>query len=64
MLGKSTLLRSVGVDVVLARIGAPVRATTLRLSPLVIGATLRVNDSLQEAARGFYAEIRGSTRGR
>src|SRR5581483_7235800 len=39
MSGKSTLLRSVGVNVVLALAGAPVRAVRLRLSPLVIGAT-------------------------
>jgi DNA mismatch repair ATPase MutS len=57
MSGKSTLLRSVGVNVVLALAGAPVRATRLRLSPLVIGATLRVDDSLQEGRSRFYAEI-------
>jgi hypothetical protein len=57
MSGKSTLLRCVGVNVVLALAGAPVRATRLRLSPLVIGATLRVDDSLQEGRSRFYAEI-------
>jgi hypothetical protein len=57
MSGKSTLLRSVGVNVVLALAGAPVRATRLRLSPLVLGATLRVEDSLQEGHSRFYAEI-------
>jgi hypothetical protein len=57
MSGKSTLLRSVGANVVLALSGAPVRATRLRLSPLAIGATLRVEDSLQEGHSRFYAEI-------
>jgi hypothetical protein len=57
MSGKSTLLRSVGVNVVLALAGAPVRAVRLRLSPLVLGATLRVEDSLHEGHSRFYAEI-------
>jgi len=57
MSGKSTLLRAVGVNVVLALAGAPVRAARLRLSPLLIGATLRVIDSLDEGQSRFYAEI-------
>ena len=57
MSGKSTLLRTVGINVVLALAGAPVRATSLRLSPLAIGATLRIQDSLQEGRSRFYAEI-------
>jgi DNA mismatch repair ATPase MutS len=57
MSGKSTLLRSVGVNAVLALAGAPVRAARLRLSPLAIGATLRVEDSLQAGHSRFYAEI-------
>lgn len=57
MSGKSTLLRAVGVNVVLAQAGAPVRCRSLRLSPLVIGATLRVQDSLQTGTSRFYAEI-------
>lgn len=57
MSGKSTLLRSVGVNAVLALAGGPVRARALRLSPLVIGATLRIDDSLQEGHSRFYAEI-------
>jgi hypothetical protein len=57
MSGKSTLLRAVGVNVVLAQAGAPVRAARLRLSPLAIGATLRVEDSLAEHRSRFYAEI-------
>jgi DNA mismatch repair ATPase MutS len=57
MSGKSTLLRTVGVNVVLALAGAPVRAAALRVSPLAIGATLRIQDSLQEGRSRFYAEI-------
>ncbi len=58
MSGKSTLLRSVGVAAVLAQAGAPVRALRLVLSPLAVGASLRVFDSLQEGHSHFYAEIR------
>jgi hypothetical protein len=57
MSGKSTLLRTVGTNAVLAFAGAPVRARSLRLSPLGIGATLRIQDSLQEGRSRFYAEI-------
>ena len=57
MSGKSTLLRSVGINTVLAMAGAPVRARRLRLSPLQVGASIRVNDSLQEGSSRFYAEI-------
>jgi hypothetical protein len=57
MSGKSTLLRTVGVNAVLASAGAPVRATSLRISPLSIGATLRIQDSLQDGRSRFFAEI-------
>ena len=57
MSGKSTLLRTVGINAVLALAGAPVRAASLRLTPLAIGATLRIQDSLQEGRSRFYAEI-------
>lgn len=57
MSGKSTLMRTVGVSVVLALAGAPVRARRLRLSPLSIGASIHILDSLQSGASRFYAEI-------
>jgi hypothetical protein len=57
MSGKSTLLRAVGVNAVLALAGAPVRASRLRLSRLSVGATLRIRDSLQEGTSRFYAEL-------
>jgi DNA mismatch repair ATPase MutS len=57
MSGKSTLLRTVGINTVLALAGAPVRAARLQLTPLAGGATLRIQDSLQEGRSRFYAEI-------
>lgn len=57
MSGKSTLLRSVGINTVLALAGSPVCARKLTLTPLAIGATLRVQDSLQAGRSRFYAEI-------
>jgi len=57
MSGKSTWLRTVGINAVLAQAGAPVRARRFLLSPLAIGGTLRVHDSLQAGRSRFYAEI-------
>ncbi|PYS74829.1 MAG: DNA mismatch repair protein MutS [Acidobacteria bacterium] len=57
MSGKSTLLRTVGTNTVLALAGAPVRAERLRVSFLQIGASIRIQDSLQAGASKFYAEI-------
>jgi hypothetical protein len=57
MSGKSTLLRTVGINTILAMAGAPVRAARLRLTPLQVGASIRVNDSLHEGSSRFYAEI-------
>jgi DNA mismatch repair ATPase MutS len=57
MSGKSTYLRTVGVNVVLALAGGAVRARRLRLTPLFAGATLRIQDSLQAGRSRFYAEI-------
>ncbi|MDC0716514.1 MutS-related protein [Nannocystis bainbridge] len=58
MSGKSTLMRTLGVNVVLALAGAPVSARSMTLSPLQIGATLRIEDSLQNASSRFYSELR------
>jgi hypothetical protein len=57
MSGKSTLMRAVGINLVLAMAGAPVRAARLRLTPLQLGASIRINDSLREGSSRFYAEI-------
>lgn len=57
MSGKSTLLRTVGINAVLALAGAPVRAQQLRIAPLAVGASIRVMDSLHSGTSRFYAEI-------
>ena len=57
MAGKSTFIRSVGVNAVLAQCGAPVRARRLRLSPLRVAASICVLDSLSGGVSRFYAEI-------
>ncbi len=57
MSGKSTLLRTVGTNAVLALAGGTVRARLLRLSPLAVGATIGIHDSLHAGVSRFYAEI-------
>ena len=57
MSGKSTLLRAVGLNVVLAWAGAPVRATRLSISPLRLGASIRLLESLQDGRSRFSTEI-------
>lgn len=57
MSGKSTFLRTVGTNSVLALAGAPVRARSLRISRLALGASIKVTDSLQGGVSRFYAEI-------
>jgi hypothetical protein len=57
MAGKSTFIRSIGVNAVLAQCGAPVRALRLRLSPLTVAASICVLDSLAGGMSRFYAEI-------
>lgn len=58
MSGKSTLMRAVGVNVVLALAGSVVCARRLRVSPLAVATAMRQGDSLQEGVSAFYAEIR------
>ena len=57
MAGKSTLLRAIGLNAVLAYTGAPVRAASLRLSHLTLGASLALTDSLAESKSKFLAEV-------
>jgi hypothetical protein len=57
MSGKSTLLRSIGINAVLAYAGAPARAQSLRLTPLSLGASLALTDSLAEGRSKFLAEV-------
>lgn len=57
MSGKSTLLRAVGLSAVMAWAGAPAPCLRLRLSPLALGVSIRVLDSLRDGRSLFYAEI-------
>jgi hypothetical protein len=57
MSGKSTLLRTVGISLVLAMAGAPIRGKRLCLTPLCLGTRLRSLDSLQERRSTFYTEL-------
>ncbi len=57
MSGKSTLLRAIGMNAVLAFAGAPVRATSLTLSQFSVAASIRTMDSIQDGISRFYAEI-------
>jgi hypothetical protein len=57
MSGKSTLLRTVGVNAVLALAGAPIRGESLRFTPSALGTRIRSTDSLQEGRSNFYTEI-------
>ncbi len=58
MSGKSTLLRTVGLNAAIALAGGPVCAGRLRISPLAIASSMRNVDSLQEGVSAFYAEIK------
>ncbi len=57
MAGKSTLLRTVGTNTVLALAGAPVRAERLRLAPFQVCASISTADSLLEGKSRFMAEV-------
>ena len=57
MSGKSTLLRSVGINAVLAAAGAPVCAARLEISPLQIGCSISIHDSLMQGRSNFQAEV-------
>ncbi|MFZ0217732.1 MAG: DNA mismatch repair protein, partial [Candidatus Dormiibacterota bacterium] len=57
MSGKSTLLRSIGVNAVLAAAGGPVCAELLRLPPLRLWTSMRIDDSLAKGVSYFLAEV-------
>jgi hypothetical protein len=57
MSGKSTFLRAIGLNVVLANMGAPVRCAKLRLSVFAIGAAIRIQDSVVDGRSHFLAEM-------
>ena len=57
MSGKSTFLRAVGINAVLALAGAPIRGKSLHMTPVRLGTSIRSVDSLQEHRSSFYTEI-------
>jgi hypothetical protein len=58
MAGKSTFLRAVGVNTVLAMMGAPVCASALTVSHTKLMSSMRVSDNLEENTSTFYAELK------
>jgi len=58
MAGKSTFLRSVGVNIVLAMMGSPVCAGSFTVSNMKVISSMRVNDNLEENTSTFYAELK------
>jgi hypothetical protein len=58
MAGKSTFLRSLGVNIVLAQTGAPVCALAFLLSPVQLVSSMRIADNLAENTSTFYAELK------
>jgi DNA mismatch repair ATPase MutS len=58
MSGKSTLLRAVGLNIVLAQAGGPTCATILAMPPVELATSMRVRDSLTEGVSFYMAELR------
>ena len=58
MAGKSTFLRSIGVNIVLAMMGSPVCARSFTVSNMKVISSMRVNDNLEENTSTFYAELK------
>ena len=58
MAGKSTFLRTVGINIVLACVGAPVCAERLRLPLLQVRTSMRTQDALHESTSSFFAELK------
>ncbi len=58
MSGKSTFLRTVGINAVLALAGAPVCAQEMKISKMQVFTSMRTQDSLEESVSSFYAELR------
>ena len=57
MSGKSTLLRAIGLNAVLAQAGAPVCATSLRMPPCEVRSSIRIQDSLELGLSYFMAAL-------
>lgn len=58
MSGKTTFLRTLGINLLLAQCGTPVNATEFSFSPMLIATSIRVSDSLQEHTSYFMAELK------
>lgn len=58
MAGKSTFLRTIGVNLVLAGMGAPVCAEAFRCAPWPVMSSMRIRDNLEESTSTFYAELK------
>ena len=58
MSGKSTFLRTIGLNQILAMLGGPVCARSMKIKPLPIYSSIRISDSLQEETSYFYAELK------
>jgi len=58
MAGKSTFLRSIGINIVLAMMGAPVCARSMTLHPTKVMSSMRIADNLEESTSTFYAELK------
>ncbi len=58
MAGKSTFLRTVGVNVVLALCGAPVCAKSMQTSVIEVNTSMRIKDSIEANESSFYAELK------
>jgi hypothetical protein len=58
MSGKSTLLRALGANAVLGLAGAPVCARKMRLGPVRVATSMRIDDSLEQGVSHFYAELK------
>eukprot|EP01029_Cantina_marsupialis_P014719 TRINITY_DN3229_c0_g2_i6.p2 TRINITY_DN3229_c0_g2~~TRINITY_DN3229_c0_g2_i6.p2 ORF type:complete len:602 (-),score=28.27 TRINITY_DN3229_c0_g2_i6:546-2351(-) len=58
MAGKSTFLRTIGINVVLALAGAPVCAKKMLVSNVEVNTSMRIKDSIEENESSFYAELK------
>jgi DNA mismatch repair ATPase MutS len=58
MAGKSTFLRTIGINMVLALAGGPVCADSFSLAPIKVFSSMRTQDNLEENISSFYAELK------
>ena len=58
MSGKSTFLRTLGTNVVLAQLGGPVCCQTFQIGPMQVFTSMRTKDELEENVSSFYAELK------